>query len=68
VLRFANVERIDFSTHVLSRHAERLLVISDGSSGWTDLGNENRVIGMLVENQIEPPWLQEIGQETPLLN
>jgi mannose-1-phosphate guanylyltransferase len=65
---YRDVERIDFSTHVLSRHAERLLVISDGSSGWTDLGNENRVIGMLVENQIEPPWLQEIGQETPLLN
>ena len=65
---YRDVERIDFSTHVLSRHAERLLVISDDSSGWTDLGNEDRVIGMLVENQIEPPWLQEIGQETPLLN
>lgn len=65
---YRDVDRIDFSTHVLSPHAERLLVIPDGSSGWTDLGNENRVMGMLVENQIEPEWLQEMGQETPLLN
>ena len=62
------IDLIDFSKHVLSPHAERLLVIPDGSSGWTDLGNENRVMGMLIENQIEPDWLQEMRQETPLLN
>lgn len=59
------VDPIDFSKQVLGRHAERLLVLPDGSSGWTDLGNENRVLGMLVENKIEPEWLQEMRQETP---
>jgi hypothetical protein len=53
---------------VLGPHAERLLVIPAGSSGWTDLGNENRVMGMLVENQIEPEWLREMGQKTALLS
>jgi mannose-1-phosphate guanylyltransferase len=62
------IDLIDFSKHVLSPHAQRLLVIPDGSSGWTDLGNENRVLGMLVENQIEPEWLQDMLQETPLVS
>lgn len=62
------VDLIDFSRHVLSPVAERLLVIPDGNSGWTDLGNENRVMGMLVDNQIEPAWLREMRLETPLLS
>jgi len=65
---YCDVDLIDFSKHVLSPHAERLLVIRDGTSGWTDLGNENRVMGMLSENQIEPAWLREMRQETPLLS
>ena len=62
---YGEVDLIDFSKHVLSTHAERLLVIPDGSSGWTDLGNENRVMGMLTENQIEPAWLREMRQKLP---
>jgi mannose-1-phosphate guanylyltransferase len=64
---YYDVEPTDFSRQVLGRHAERLLVIPDGNSGWTDLGNENRVMGMLIENKIEPEWLQEMRQDTPLL-
>jgi mannose-1-phosphate guanylyltransferase len=62
------IDLVDFSKQVLSPHAGRLLVIEDSSSGWTDLGNENRVMGMLIENQIEPEWLQEMRQEAPLVN
>jgi mannose-1-phosphate guanylyltransferase len=62
---YCHVDLIDFSKHVLSPHAERLLVIPDGTSGWTDLGNENRVMGMLVENQIEPAWLQDMQKFRP---
>jgi mannose-1-phosphate guanylyltransferase len=62
------VDLTDFSMDVLSPRAERLLVIPDGNSGWTDLGNENRVMGVLIDNQIEPEWLRGMRLETPLVS
>lgn len=62
------VDLTDFSRHVLSSRAERLLVIQDGNSGWTDLGNENRAMGALDDNHIEPEWLREMRLETPLVS
>lgn len=47
----------DFSRDVLSPMAARLLVVRDTASGWTDLGNPNRVIETMVRNRIEPSWL-----------
>ena len=42
---------------VLSVEPRRLLVMRDAASGWADLGNPDRVVNTLVQNQIEPEWL-----------
>jgi mannose-1-phosphate guanylyltransferase len=57
---YNEIETIDFSKHVLTREAGRLLVMADNTSGWADLGNEARVIDTLERNKIEPAWLREI--------
>ena len=65
---YLNLDTIDFSMAVLSREPHRLLVIPDAASGWTDLGDPNRVIETLIQEQIEPAWLREVcgsGASTP---
>lgn len=56
---YLDLDPIDFSMAVLSREPHRLLVIPDAASGWTDLGDPDRVIETLTQNQIEPDWLRE---------
>jgi mannose-1-phosphate guanylyltransferase len=56
---YRDLDMIDFSKDVLSLNTRQLLVAPDAASGWTDLGNPNRVIDTLVRNQIEPEWLRE---------
>ena len=73
---YLDLDTIDFSMSVLSREPHRLLVMPDAASGWTDLGDPDRVIGTLIQNQIEPGWLREMrgsagptpatGRPTPL--
>ncbi|HSO74574.1 MAG TPA: sugar phosphate nucleotidyltransferase [Blastocatellia bacterium] len=55
---YLDLDTIDFSMAVLSREPHRLLVIPDAASGWTDLGDPDRVIETLTQNQIEPDWLR----------
>ena len=43
---------IDFSRDVLALQPERLLVIRDSTSGWTDLGNPDRVFDTLKRQKI----------------
>lgn len=65
---YLDLDPIDFSMAVLSREPHRLLVIPDAASGWTDLGDPDRVIETLTQNQIEPDWLRETrrsGAPTP---
>jgi mannose-1-phosphate guanylyltransferase len=57
---YSEIEVIDFSKHVLSMEPRSLLVISDGASGWADLGSQARVIDALDHNNIEPEWLREM--------
>ncbi len=59
---YREIEMIDFSEDVLRLEPQRLLVIPDAASGWADLGNPDRVIEVLVENQIEPEWLREMRE------
>ena len=40
---YREIEPIDFSKAVLSASPERLLVLRDEHSGWTDLGSPQRV-------------------------
>jgi mannose-1-phosphate guanylyltransferase len=56
---YRDLDTIDFSKDVLSLKPHRLLVASDATSGWNDLGAPDRVIDTLVQNQIEPEWLRE---------
>ncbi len=57
---YLDLDAIDFSMAVLSREPHRLLVMPDAASGWTDLGDPDRVIETLIQNQIEPDWLREM--------
>ena len=64
---YRSVPSIDFSRDVLASQPARLLVIRDAVSGWTDLGNPNRVFDTLARERIAPAWLESIrGVETPV--
>jgi mannose-1-phosphate guanylyltransferase len=52
------IPSIDFSRDVLASQPERLLVVRDAVSGWTDLGNPNRVLDTLKRQGIAPAWLE----------
>jgi mannose-1-phosphate guanylyltransferase len=51
---YRSIPSIDFSRDVLASQPERLLVIRDGASGWTDLGNPQRVFDTLIREGIAP--------------
>jgi mannose-1-phosphate guanylyltransferase len=44
---YREIEPIDFSREVLSAAPERLLVLCDGPSGWTDFGSPQRAMDVL---------------------
>jgi mannose-1-phosphate guanylyltransferase len=44
---YSEIEAIDFSRNVLSLVPERLLVLRDGPSGWTDFGSPQRATEVL---------------------
>lgn len=48
----------DFSKQVLSSNTDRLLVVSLGDIGWSDLGDPRRLITTLYESGIENPWVE----------
>ena len=57
---YRSIPPVDFSRDVLASQPERLLVIRDAGSGWTDLGNPNRVFATLAREKIAPAWLDSI--------
>jgi mannose-1-phosphate guanylyltransferase len=57
---YRSIPPIDFSRDVLASRPEHLLVIRDAASGWTDLGNPNRVFDTLAREKIAPAWLESI--------
>ena len=46
---YREIEPIDFSKDVLSAAPERLLVLRDGPSGWTDFGSPERALDVLQD-------------------
>jgi len=63
---YQSIPSIDFSRDVLTAQPVRLLVIRNAASGWTDLGNPNRVFDTLARERIAPAWLESISSfETP---
>jgi len=61
VSAYRSTPAIDFSRDILASQPERLLVIRDTASRWTDLGNPNRVFDTLAREEIAPHWLGSIG-------
>lgn len=57
---YRSIPLIDFSRDVLASQPQSLLVIRDAASGWTDLGNPNRVFDTLARERIAPAWLDSI--------
>ena len=57
---YRSIPSLDFSRDVLASWPERLLVIRDAVSRWTDLGNPDRVMDTLAREGIAPPWLESI--------
>jgi mannose-1-phosphate guanylyltransferase len=57
---YREVRAVDFSRDVLAPQPQRLLVLRDAASGWTDLGNPARVFNTLARNSIEPAWLNQV--------
>ena len=49
---YNNVEAADFSRDVLCRVPQRLLVLQDGTSGWTDLGSPDRLTSTLARSEL----------------
>lgn len=47
---FARIRPADFSKDVLSRVTNRLVVMRDSNSGWTDLGSPGRVMNVFGED------------------
>ena len=59
---FRVIPNVDFSRDVLALQPERLLVIPDSTSGWTDLGNPDRVLDTLKRQKIASSWLESISR------
>jgi mannose-1-phosphate guanylyltransferase len=51
----------NFSSEILEKCSDELLVMRVGDVGWCDLGEPQRVIGTLNTLGIQPQWLQSIA-------
>src|SRR4029077_10707386 len=47
---YASLDTVDFPRDVLANLPHRLLVLSDRTSGWSDLGSPTRVLDTLSRN------------------
>ena len=58
---YAWIEETNFSTEVLERSSERLLVMRVADVGWSDWGEPQRVVGTLNNLGIHPEWMQALA-------
>ena len=58
---YAELATIDFSRDILARQVERLLLLCDSCSGWTDLGSPGRVLEILTRIDVQPAWVRQFG-------
>lgn len=56
---YARLPSVDFSRDILAHQADKLLVLRDSASGWTDLGSPNRVLGLLAKEVTQPAWFRK---------
>lgn len=55
------IEDINFSSEVLEKCSDELLVMRVSDVGWSDWGEPERVIGTLNSIGVQPRWLQAIA-------
>ena len=55
------IEETNFSTDVLERSADQLLVMRVGDVGWCDWGEPSRVAGTLANLGVQTPWMQALA-------
>jgi mannose-1-phosphate guanylyltransferase len=53
---YPSLDTVDFSGEVLTNLPQRLLVLRDRTSGFTDLGSPTRVLNTLSRNGIQLEW------------
>lgn len=55
------INETNFSSEVLERSADRLLVMRVRQVGWSDWGEPNRVLGTLASLGLQPDWMQALA-------
>jgi mannose-1-phosphate guanylyltransferase len=55
------IEETNFSTDVLEKAVERLLVLRVGEVGWSDWGEPQRVVGTLTNLGISMEWMHALA-------
>lgn len=55
------IDESNFSSDVLERSADRLLVMRVGDVGWCDWGEPSRVIDTLASLGVQTPWMQALA-------
>jgi mannose-1-phosphate guanylyltransferase len=55
---YEQVRCSDFSRHVLSAAAARLLVLRVSKLGWSDLGHPERVVAAIERNGVSASWIR----------
>src|SRR5580658_564675 len=53
---YGKIASIDFSRAVLAKLPERLVVLRDSASGWTDFGSPGRVTEVITRHGMRPAW------------
>lgn len=64
-LTYARLPSVDFSRDILVHQANRLLVLRDPGSGWTDLGSPDRVLDLLAKKVNQPAWFRRTNSSSP---
>jgi hypothetical protein len=59
---YEHMPPVDFSRQVMAPQPHRPLTVRHTASGWGDLGSPDRVINILARNNIQPPWLHDVGK------
>jgi mannose-1-phosphate guanylyltransferase len=55
------IAETNYSSEVLERSAEKLLVMRVGDVGWSDWGEPHRVVGTLANLGIQTEWMQAMA-------
>jgi mannose-1-phosphate guanylyltransferase len=61
---YERIRNVDFSREVLSVQTSRLVALRMGRTGWSDLGQPERVMDALRTAGLEPWWMKEWQSST----